>query len=193
MHRPLCYWWANVRYDWKIKQNTPCCGWGSINRSSIIFGLVMSIPLTIGPTLCFILFSINKIFFNMVCLSYRMHWEARNLQAWTLNLNTNTMLVSQTNGTTNVPYRCVYPHNYFLTPPPQTVIDYYTVFIPTFTLQIHFYSPTFLSVTMVWVFMYHNLFGPQTSCFNCRWARISVRMPKTRQVFLKTSVTLYLA
>lgn len=56
----------------------------------------------------------------MVCLSYRMHWEARNLQAWTLNLNTNTMLVSQTNGTTNVPYRCVYPHNYFLTPPPHS-------------------------------------------------------------------------
>lgn len=81
----------------------------------------------------------------MVCFSYRFsyrwyvsHWEVRNLQAWTLNLK-HKHNVSESNQWYNyVPYSSVYPHNYFW-PPPPTLIDYYTVFIPKFTLQIYFF------------------------------------------------------
>lgn len=52
------------------------------------------------------------------------------------------MLVSQTNVTTNVPYRCVYPHNYFLIPPPTTNSDW---LLHSFYPQIHTANPILLS------------------------------------------------
>lgn len=50
------------------------------------------------------------------------------------------MLVSQTNGTTNVPYISVYPHNYFLTPLPQS-----DGLLHSFYPQIHTENPLLLS------------------------------------------------